>query len=233
MTGWKVDFLQNAVETCKNPSGEISDCPVFDNHILENHIDGVSNGRCNFEMPEKLEDDHCKGPRDGLCGGVPIQSGPTYATKLTPGLSIQPTATGQPQTTSNTYGGGKSSSNQNLGYSKGTSLLTDNSGSTISGVVAEAFAHAVKTPSPSSEKMVAVSAASSPTPTPIPETTSSEEGDPKAVSTSTYVSGGAEYEIYIEEEYVTTTVTVDSPSKKRRHFHHHRRGHHGGLGGTF
>ncbi|KAF2091052.1 hypothetical protein K490DRAFT_2249, partial [Saccharata proteae CBS 121410] len=74
MSGWNETFLQEAVETCTNLSGEIDDCPLFD---IQTEADTQT---CQFEVPQALAHDNCEGPRKGLCGNNPIQSGPAYAT---------------------------------------------------------------------------------------------------------------------------------------------------------
>lgn len=218
--GWEKDFLQSAVDTCTNLSGEVSDCPLFD---LQPDSSATT---CTFEMPSQLEKDDCAGPRDGLCGGVPIQSGPAYASKLSPGVSIQPTTTASPSTPASSD---QSVLPTSLGYKPGTSVATDNSGGGITVAQAKAGSNKQTTSTTAdygSYSMVAVQEAPSSTITPTPQL---PEGV-KLVATSTWTSGGAVYEMVYEEVDVTTTVVV--PARRRRHVHH-RRGHHAGLGGVF
>ncbi|KAF2220746.1 WSC domain-containing protein [Elsinoe ampelina] len=76
MMGWdSVDFLQQAVDTCTNLSGNIQDCSIFDIQT------DYSAAECKFQEPSILSDDDVAGPRDGLPVNVPIQPGPGYATK--------------------------------------------------------------------------------------------------------------------------------------------------------
>lgn len=69
--GWDEDFLQDAVDTCTNASGEIEDCSLFT-------IQDGSN--CNITMPSALADEDYIGPMATLPGNVAIQSGPDDAT---------------------------------------------------------------------------------------------------------------------------------------------------------
>ncbi|KAK4621614.1 hypothetical protein CLAFUR4_07467 [Fulvia fulva] len=74
--GWESeDFLQSALDTCKNPSGQIEDCALF---TIQKDADA---DECFFDVPEHLKKDNCHGPRDGLPVGVPVQYGPEPATK--------------------------------------------------------------------------------------------------------------------------------------------------------
>lgn len=73
--GWDPDFLQQAVDTCTNPSGEVSDCPLFD---LQ---DDEAQGRCQFSVPYVVKAEDVYSHTSGIPGNVPIQSGPAYATE--------------------------------------------------------------------------------------------------------------------------------------------------------
>lgn len=72
--GWDENLLQNAVNTCTNPSGEMYDCPLF---TIQD--DSVSSA-CQFLMPAALESENAEDPGTELPGNVQIQSGPAYAT---------------------------------------------------------------------------------------------------------------------------------------------------------
>ncbi|KAF2094432.1 hypothetical protein NA57DRAFT_24348, partial [Rhizodiscina lignyota] len=210
MTGWDVDFLQKAVNTCTNLSGEISDCPLFS---LQSDDDAQ---QCTFPMPSQIKNDDCEGPSDGLCGNVPIQSGPAQATNISPGQTVEPTGSAHPEPTHSSE-----SVSYSLGYTIGTSVYTDNSGGGITAAEApSSYAHA--TPTADSDVEVASADVPSPVPTPSPDMGDAQDGDPNAVSTSIWTSGGAVHEVYIEEDIVTTTVTAGADTKRRRHVHHHR-----------
>ncbi|KAF2455618.1 hypothetical protein BDY21DRAFT_365361 [Lineolata rhizophorae] len=205
IAGWDEDFLQLAVDTCTNPSGNIEDCPHFD---IQSEDDCRS---CKFTMPSELDDDDCEGPREGLPGNVPIQAGPEYASKVSPGdeetfapssddaTSSLPVATHMPS----------------LGYSAGTRIATDNYGEATDLIVAEkqqsTAEPAETTPLPTLDDIQAVS---------------EEEEDSNAVTTTTYTSAGIVYELVIEEVEVTVTATTTAAVKHRRHVHHHNH-HHG------
>lgn len=75
--GWDEEFLQEAVATCTNDSGEIKDCPLFDIQ------DASVYGSCNFTLPEALVDDDVVGPMTTLPGNCAVQSGPAPATAMT------------------------------------------------------------------------------------------------------------------------------------------------------
>lgn len=245
INGWDVDFLQSAVDTCTNPSGEVSDCPLFD---IQDDSDAK---QCFFDMPEQLQEDNCEGPRDGLCGGVPVQHGPEYASELTPGLTVQPTASKTQKSSSVSTQESKMPSE--LGYRPGTSVITDNVGGSVT--VAQVKKPTTETPEKAAEptktsstltkaassasqggfggnEMVNAQAAPSSSITPTPEL---PEGH-KLVSTSTWTSGGALYVVAYEEVYVTTTVPVvvtEIHKQKHRRHAHHRHDNHAGLGGVF
>lgn len=73
--GWDPDFLQQAVDTCTNLSGEVSDCPLFD---LQ---DDEAQGECRFDVPYAVKAEDVFAHPTGIPGNVPIQSGPAYATE--------------------------------------------------------------------------------------------------------------------------------------------------------
>ncbi|KAF4556592.1 Hypothetical protein D9617_1g084700 [Elsinoe fawcettii] len=76
MMGWdSVDFLQQAVDTCTNLSGNIQDCSIFDIQT------DYTAAECKFKEPAIIKGDNAAGPRDGLPINIPIQAGPGYATK--------------------------------------------------------------------------------------------------------------------------------------------------------
>ncbi|ESZ98205.1 hypothetical protein SBOR_1433 [Sclerotinia borealis F-4128] len=78
--GWEEEFLQSAVDTCTNLSGEITDCPLFD--IQDESV----YGSCNITLPSALENENVIGSMPTLPGNCAIQSGPVPATAM-PGLT--------------------------------------------------------------------------------------------------------------------------------------------------
>lgn len=99
MMGWEsAAFLQSAIDTCTNLSGEIEDCPLFD---IQSDTDAA---QCTFEIPSVLENDEAEGPREGLAVDIPIQYGPNEATTYPiAGLSGQPTTTIAPSEPPETF----------------------------------------------------------------------------------------------------------------------------------
>lgn len=74
--GWDPDFLQQAVDTCTNPSGEVTDCHIFDIQS------DAEQGKCKFQVPEQLQSEDVYMHLNGLPGDIAIQSGPAYASPV-------------------------------------------------------------------------------------------------------------------------------------------------------
>ncbi|KAL2257868.1 hypothetical protein VTK26DRAFT_9068 [Humicola hyalothermophila] len=71
ISGWDEKFLQAAVEQCTNPSGKISDCPIF---TLQSEAD---QRKCKMNMPPMAASEKLTGIiGDSLPGGVVIHYGP-------------------------------------------------------------------------------------------------------------------------------------------------------------
>ena len=71
MMGWEsASLLQRAIDDCRAVSGRVIDCPHF---RLQNEEDQQ---QCRVDVPRSLQKDNPVGPRCGLVGNVPIQSGP-------------------------------------------------------------------------------------------------------------------------------------------------------------
>lgn len=79
MTGWEPSFLQEAIDTCTNPSGELTDCGLFtSNGPL---LSEAEQGECKFKMPGVLSAENALAKvMNQLPGGVRIQDGPQSAT---------------------------------------------------------------------------------------------------------------------------------------------------------
>jgi len=253
--GWNGDFLQQAVDTCTNPSGLIQDCPLFD---IQSEQDQTA---CGLQkLPQKLVKEVVTGVvGDSLPGGVQIQYGPGPATQVHPS---------PPTTTVNV---------PSVGYSPGTTGTS--SGSVLPGQVFKETANnvapsatpaAATTPdaaptvaTPASEpsasqpkatliagivapdNSVAPSPSTAPEPTTAPAPTLQDDGLP-IVSTQYITNGNVVSEVvwkeavvYVtESQDVTVTVTVHEPTssvqavrKLRRghgHDHFHRHLRHGG-----
>ena len=198
MMGWEsADFLQNAIDTCTNLSGEIEDCPLFD---IQSDADAA---QCTFEMPDDLKQDEAEGPREGLPVDIPIQYGPEQATTYpVAGQSGQPTTTVSPSGPPNTF------THQTLSYSPADPESTR----TAPGGIVVAMVTQVDT-----ESVAEITS----TPLPI-----SEPADAGFIATSYVTNGNTVMEIFITEVYKTVTATQPAPtdSKRKRHLHRHIHG---------
>lgn len=178
-----------------------------------------------------LENDDCAGPANGLCGNVPIQNGPGYATLLTPGNTASQTAA--PSSVSLSTGAGVPT----LSYTTPKSAATDEYGGGISiqnvgqaSQPSEINTEALATATPSTV-ITSSSTPQAPAPT---EMIAPDPQKGSIVSTSTYTSAGVVYDVAIEEVVVYVTVDDSAPKPKQRrhahHMHHRRDREHGLLG---
>lgn len=202
--GWESqEFLQNALDTCTDQSGEISACPLF---TIQDDTVGAE---CTFDMPSVLKDDNVKGPRNGLPVDVPIQYGPEQATEYAvAGQSGQKTtsiaATSAPSTFSNM---------PTVSYSAANASET----STALGGIVEANAKSTASATASSSAAAAITSAPS-----LAAAASSAD----IVATSYITNGNEVVELFIEEVDVTVTATPSAAAKHRRHLDRHL--HHAG-----
>lgn len=226
MMGWESeDFLQNAVDTCTNASGEISDCALF------NIQSDDTAAQCTFEAPDSLADDDVSGPRDGLPISVPIQSGPSYATTYPVVMadgSIQGGGSATSQASSTSSAASSSSAVLSavvptLTYSAATASITDKYGGGI------LIANTASSYEPSS-----TSGASSSTVTVAASAADASGDGANIVATSMMTKGNQVIEMYIQEVDVTVTAAVTATEtahpNARRHLqeHQHRRVRHNG-----
>lgn len=219
MTGWEsAEFLQSAVDTCTNASGEIEDCAVFDIQT-----DDVA-ATCTFDSPDSISEDDPAGPRDGLAIGVPIQSGPAYASVYSV-LTAGETASSAASTTSSAKSSSSSSSSAvvpTLTYSAATASITDKWGGGIL-VANTATSYEPSSTSTAADSTVTVAASTD-------DATADDSSD--VVATSYVTKDGQVIQVMIEEVDVTVTATAveTSNAKSRRHLekHQHRRVRHNG-----
>lgn len=78
--GWDEAFLQKAVNTCTNPSGKITDCPIFT-------VKSDENQACNYTEPTgplftAYATEDVYGPMKALPGNCPVEGGPERASGL-------------------------------------------------------------------------------------------------------------------------------------------------------
>ena len=199
MMGWDPAFLQDAVDQCTNPSGQIEDCPLF-------HIQ-AEDSNCNIDLPSALVSEDVIGPMDSLPGNVPIVSGPgpaSGATAGSPATGVPPAPPSPPAAIPI----------PTLSYSAGQSLASADS--YIPGGI-----FAVSIPSTSDTSTTSTpSAPPAVTPAPVPTTSNTES----FFSTQYITSGHAVLEILWVQEIVTVTepltTTVLVPGRKR-HINHH------------
>ncbi|RFU30740.1 hypothetical protein B7463_g5614, partial [Scytalidium lignicola] len=85
--GWDEKFLQDAVNKCTNPSGQIQDCPLF---TIQSDDDAA---KCQIDVPAALQNEKIAGPSTSLPGNVVIANGPGYAQEIQEGRA---TATASP-----------------------------------------------------------------------------------------------------------------------------------------
>jgi hypothetical protein len=224
--GWEDGVLQEAVNTCTNPSGLISDCPLF------NIVDEATARDCSFTPPGALADEDVEGPLSVLPGGVEITYEDGSPEDALPSLPAVPT----------------------LSYTPGV-VPTDPATLLPGQIFVESSADAAAAPTTSEPVAVQVAAVvpssssepppppPAPTPAPVPEP---EPVDPNVsyVSTQYITNGNIVSEILWKEEVVWVTEVVDmtttvvmrraeptpepGPTRRRRgaHLHGHRHGHH-------
>lgn len=219
--GWEEDFLQQAVDTCTNLSGQIEDCPLF---TIQ---DSSAYSNCNVSLPSALVHEDVVGAVSTMPGNPVIAYGPGYASGAAAGGNSA-TATG---------GGvaGTTQSAMTLSYSAGISLA-----STESYVPGGIFA---VSSGASFVQSTAVASASSTVPAASPSTTAPaafvaanvvSTGGPSFFSTAYTTLSPTEVEevLWVEEVVTVTqasTSTVIVPVRKR-HMHGHRaRGYNGAM----
>ncbi|KAF2267280.1 hypothetical protein CC78DRAFT_457652 [Lojkania enalia] len=224
ISGWPVDFLQQAIETCTSDRGEIEDCPLFmegDNFQSKEDAE-----KCKFDMPDLLKDEDCAGPANSLPGNVPVQYGPAYADPLKPGPKESPTeGTPLPATTEQVV--------PTATFVPATTQITDEFGGGLSNANAAAYSLAPEPLAVDAPEAAATTTSAPPAPeAPAPTTPPlAEEPEGKIIATSTYTSAGTVYEVAIEEivQYVTVEVPAPAPKLRRHHHHMHRRDREHGL----
>jgi hypothetical protein len=221
--GWdSVDFLQSAVDTCTNASGQIEDCPLF------NIQTEAEEGQCKIKDVAEISGDNPLLNTNGLPIAVPIQSGPSYATNYPVVLAGDATQAAASSTKAAASSSKAAASSQitsaasasavvpTLSYTPGTSSITDKYGGGI--LLANTASSYVQTASLST-----VTAAAS-----LSDAETDAAGD--IVATSWYTSGNQVMEMMIEEVDVTVTATAveTANAHARRHVgkeHRRVRGH--------
>ncbi|THC89558.1 hypothetical protein EYZ11_010992 [Aspergillus tanneri] len=74
--GWESGILEQAVERCTNPSGQVTDCDVF-------NVQSESEQRkCTFDLPNALKDENVFKVPGSLPNKLAVQHGPAYASPV-------------------------------------------------------------------------------------------------------------------------------------------------------
>ena len=219
INGWNTDVLRSAVNDCTNLSGRVEDCPHFTSDLQTEAVQG----ECKIEdIPTALLDDDCGGPSDGLCGNVPVQYGPEYASELQPGATEKPSGgvsiTSVAPVPTQTYAPARSKNSYGVSVYNVKTSTQPGPYNTDSLEIAEP-SKAAKTSSKAAESS---SKAAAPAVTPSPSLEDAADPAGSIISTKIYTEGGVVYEIAIEEVVVTTTVDA-AYRRARRHAHAHRR----------
>ncbi|KEY63964.1 hypothetical protein S7711_08689 [Stachybotrys chartarum IBT 7711] len=228
VTGWDEDFLQQAVDTCTNPSGRIEDCPIFD------VVDEATAKSCEITVPDELADEDVVGPVAKMPGG---DEGSPEGGDAEPTNAPQPTLSyvpGQiPENPASPLPGDVFLETSAYVAPAPTTLNTVSVPPAPS-TSAEAVAAAVV------EAPVEEPPAPAPTTTPAPEVIPAEDSA-RYFSTQYITNGNVVSKILWYEERVTVTAVLDStttivvpeaptdsPQRKRRaaHLHGHGHGHH-------
>lgn len=206
MMGWNSQaFLQEALDTCTNSSGQIEDCPLF--NIQSDEIAA----ECTYDVPAAIKDDMPLGPRQGLPVSVPIQYGPQNATKYPvaglAGATATPISYSAPPATI--------SSAPTLPYSAVDPAKTSTA---LGGINVSIAAEGVKAAVPVVVTVIGQA----------PPTTITVKADPSHFSTSIYTNGDNVFEVFYDVTKVEVTATAtatagpDNNQKNRRHFGHHK-----------
>ncbi|KAI1305715.1 hypothetical protein F5Y03DRAFT_150063 [Xylaria venustula] len=246
ISGWDADFLQEAVDTCTNESGELSDCSVFTgNGPLQSEAEQQ---QCKFKTPLVLaaENDVAKTLNE-LPGGVQIQNGPESATPPSDPIDQATSIIG-----SILGGDSTSTTTSSIQSSTSTSVATTSSSIQSGGAFLEnptaaasstpdfGAAEVPSTPTSSSTTTPSTTSTSStsstPTTTSAPQATSEPGVSYEVYSTQTITSASLVEEIvwmqpvvYVTEDSITTvTIPGQAPQKVKKardHVMQHRHNH--------
>ncbi|KAK4191702.1 hypothetical protein QBC35DRAFT_295953 [Podospora australis] len=227
ISGWDEDFLQNAVNTCTNKSGKISDCPLF------TLIDEDTQRECKMKVPSFLAKEKVDGfVGKSLPGNVVVQYGPEpavanprpAASQATSHVPV-PTVSYQPGVTSLNLPGG---------------VFKEKPTSTTSEEQVKISALAAPAPEPESESETSSTPSPTPAPAPIPSDPPVPEGY-ELVRTEYHTNGKVVSKVIVIEtvqyvtlttETLTVTATLGAGNARRElnHLHRHRHLHGHGHG---
>lgn len=213
ITGWDVDFLQKAVNTCTNPSGKVEDCPMFTLQSREKA------SQCKLDIPKEIKDEKCGGLRQGLCGDVKADSetedvqiaqapprqdpAPAFAAAPAPPPAVTPLAAPVAAFSPQAARQSPAVTPPSLAAQPVEYESPD-----IQALDVDRRVDPIETPSPTCNNNTCTT----------------------VISTITSTSAGVVYSVIVEEVDVTvtltTTTTLTTPCSTSRHVHHAMRVHH-------
>ncbi|KAK3696339.1 hypothetical protein LTR37_018004 [Vermiconidia calcicola] len=215
--GWESEeFLQTALDTCQDPSGDIENCPLFD-------IDEDAASKCKFDMPSNLKNDDPIGPCEGLPVDVPIQYGPEEATNYPvagqnskPTTGLEPTAA--PSTFSHATVTYSPADPESTKSAQGGIIVAKYSSGADAAIVAEA------TTSPAAPYAAEGASSWGPSPAQVTPVPAAPDKDGDCIATSWITRGNTVIEVFVTEVDVTVTATETAPADAhwKRHLHRHR-----------
>lgn len=229
--GWNQTFLQQAVrvpfwnhetkpfvppqtnssqvDQCRNPSGRIEDCPVFD--IQSSDVYST----CSIKEPPALASETATAGLDTLPGNPAIAYGPAYAQGSTAG---SPSTKSRPSSSLSFAPFGTSATVPTLSHSAGSSLAS--SATYVPGAVFDE----VRSSSSASAAPAAVITPAPPAPAVVEQAVSQSY-----FSTDYHTSGLTVNEVLWVEDVVTVSVpsaptnsAAAVTGRKKRHLHKHR-----------
>jgi hypothetical protein len=245
--GWDNNLLQNAVDTCTNPSGMVEDCPLF------TILDPNTYSQCKFPIPSSLAKENVLSPGTKLPGSDGyVDPDGTPSASAVPTLSVAPGTT--IATGSNFVPGGifiASATSQVVSNAPAPSPASSASAQSMASIqtVANPPAPAATTPSnkvaaapsppsspaaaatPTTLKTAVAQAPAATTPKPAP---AAFTGPGKIITTSYITQANQVLELVVVQEEVTVyaqvtqTATVTVAPKGRRAPRRHLGAHLGG-----
>lgn len=242
MEAWAPGVLQEAVDQCTNPSGNMEDCPVFTYNS--------DPGSCGLEnaLPVEIASENVKGPMEGLPNRIQVQSGPEPANKPAGSGSDRPDgvdktpkkSTHSPETTPTVIA---KIPTVPVSDSQGPNPSPKAAGDKyLENKAAQQPSSATPTAVSKTAKALADTPTSAPTPTYAPPAAAPpvalQAGE--IITTAYWTSGREAHEVIVILEEVTVTAdggkvtkTVETTSQvphyKRQHKHQHHAAH--GVGG--
>ncbi len=202
--GWDEALLQNAVNTCLNPSGKIEDCPLF---TIQ---DEAAQAQCSFDLPAPLASETVIGiVGTTLPGNVAIQTGPQPATFVRPGGAAASAGVPSPAAASPTA----------------PPPAVPSGSYTIDSV---SMPSTTASPAASTDSSASTAVVQQITPTPAPA--AAPLATPDDAFSTQYITGGdvlteliwEEEIVYVTEEVTATEVVTIEGAKARRDAHVHR-----------